>query len=204
MLPKIFDVTHCFLCCWQETASESNFSDDSFPFYNIHDSLKKCNLSANVLFWSKCNIVHVFVVFYSECRKNTQKILTFTPIILFTVDASSLSFAVREWNSWLAWIMSLCGAQLSLDFVEVSLLIFVSLLPISCAVTYFLNSFLRFLNVQGLSLFLYYSSLPGCAWEILTVLTTLSNYFQYSRQELRVIVNVFQCCCMLLVPFRSM
>ena len=172
------------------------------PFlFTIYITLWRSTIFQQMSFF-EVNVTYSMYLLFSTL--NVQKLLTFTSIILFTVDASSLSFAVREWNSWLAWIMSLCGAQLSLDFVEVSFLIFVSLLPISCAVTYFLNSFLRFLNVQGLSLFLYYSSLPGCAWKILTVLTTLSNYFQYSRQELRVIVNVFQCFCMLLVPFRSM
>ena len=88
----MFEVAHCFLCCWQETASGSGFGDDYFPFYKIQKSLNKCNLSTNVLFWSNCNIVHVSVVFYFECP--------------FRVNAS-LSFAVKECNSLLSWIMSL-------------------------------------------------------------------------------------------------
>ena len=139
----MFEVAHCFLCCWQETASGSGFGDDSFPFYKIQKSLNKCNLSTNVLFWSNCNIVHVSVVFYFECP--------------FRVNAS-LSFAVKECNSLLSWIMSLIVLCFSIVIWSWSV-------ASSYAVKYFLSSFLMFLIVQGSSFFLY-SSLAKTYLEI--------------------------------------
>ena len=62
----MFEVVHCFICCWHEPALDGGFCHDLF-FYNIQKSLNNCNkVSTNAFFLRECSIVYVFIIFYSE------------------------------------------------------------------------------------------------------------------------------------------